>query len=369
MKPTPVFLALAAVAALAACGGGQVTSLVPNDPRTPQRRPTPTPIPSPTPSGTTVFNVLTKLPQFGIYNGGVEPPGYVPPPGVQVWFNNGVWYQAIKLTAAQQAQIGSYTAARITYTANCDNYDRIAGVFYAVKPTGVALTPSDPHTEIVHFISPFSDYTQGALATHVYPDANVSQYAHALADTSHDVWIGFSGGGNPYSGDPCATAGITNDVAFYYSLDLVVAPPAPSGAYSVFSPVAYVAETSLPVNGTFSPTAATNGNVTVLVDSHGPVDEYEYTQDTVLVNGVQVGAFSTQINCAQYAQYSPDGNPGIFQNNLTNNPRNWCPGALVPSHTFPASLNAGNNTVSLVVSPSTITSGDYFQTSINFTSP
>ena len=67
--------------------------------------------------------------------------------------------------------------------------------------------------------------------------------------------------------------------------------------------------------------------------------------------------------------FSPDGNPGIFRNNKSSNPRNWCPGALVAAHTFPATLDTGSNTVSLAVTPSQIPSGSFYATSINFTSP
>ena len=75
------------------------------------------------------------------------------------------------------------------------------------------------------------------------------------------------------------------------------------------------------------------------------------------------------IDCASYEQHSPRGNPGIFRNNTSSNPRNWCPGALVPSHTFPITLRAGQQSVALAVNPSTVPSGSYYATSISFTSP
>jgi hypothetical protein len=113
--------------------------------------------------------------------------------------------------------------------------------------------------------------------------------------------------------------------------------------------------------------------VTVIVSGHGAGgggDEYENTNDTVTVNGQTVGTFSTAIDCASFAKYSPDGNPGIFQgNNTALNPRNWCPGALVPSHTFPATLTPGINSVSLDSNPGAVPSGSNYATSINFTSP
>jgi hypothetical protein len=93
------------------------------------------------------------------------------------------------------------------------------------------------------------------------------------------------------------------------------------------------------------------------------------TQDTVTLNGTQVGSFNTKVDCASFEQYSPDGNPGIFRNNNTSNPRNWCPGELVPPRSFAATLNTGSNAVSLGITPSTVPSGSYYPTSFSFSSP
>jgi hypothetical protein len=79
------------------------------------------------------------------------------------------------LGASQQSQIGSVLAAQITYIAQCDNYDRLGSIFFIVKSKGEAPQPTDPRTEIVRWITPFSDCTQGAIATHVYPSADISR--------------------------------------------------------------------------------------------------------------------------------------------------------------------------------------------------
>jgi hypothetical protein len=131
---------------------------------------------------------------------------------------------------------------------------------------------------------------------------------------------------------------------------------------------------STPIAGTFENSGGPlMGHVTVIVSGHGssfPGDEYEYTDDTVTVGGQEVGLFSTKIDCAPYAAASPDGNPGIFQgNNTSANPRNWCPGAFVPSHTFPATLASGGTSVVLSISPPQVPSGSTFVTSITFTAP
>jgi hypothetical protein len=337
------------------------------------------------------FNVFDHIPQFGVYVGH-DPPGYTPPPGVLLWAHGAVF--VTKLTPMQQAAIGADLVARITYHAQCDNYDRIGGVFFVREPAGQTPQPTDPQTELVRFITPFSDYTQGAHATHVFPDADLSAYAQVLADPTHDIWIGIGGGSNPYSMDPCVALSKPADfqaVGFLYSLDFVSSKPlvrAPSTVFSaeVSGPGGYAnrawapqaiadfAEPSTPIHGTFdNPGGPLTGHVTVIVSGHGSDfggDEYEHTDDTVTVGGVEVGLFSTQIDCGPFAAASPDGNPGIFMGNTTYNPRNWCPGALVPSHTFPVSLAGWAKTaVTLGVSPPRVPMGSDYATSITFSAP
>jgi hypothetical protein len=331
------------------------------------------------------FNLFDHIPQFGIYVN-ADPANYTPPAGVLMWAH-GTMY-VTKLSAQQQAAIGSDLAARITYFAQCDNYDRIGGVFFLREPPGQAPKPTDPQTELVRFITPFSDYAQGALAKHVYPNADLSAYAQVLADPTHDIWIGIAGGSNPYSGDPCVPANLSADfkaIGFKYSLDFVsnsplavasstVFPALAPNAMGMMQAIANVAETSAPIDGTFvNPSrSALAGHVTVIVSGHGSAnggDEYEYTDDTVTVGAQKVGLFSTKIDCAPFAVLSPDGNPGIFQGNTTYNPRNWCPGALVPSHTFAATLPAGSTPVTLTVTPSAVPMGSNFATSITFSAP
>ena len=118
-------------------------------------------------------------------------PTFTPPAGVLMW-SFGTAY-VTKLSAAQQARIGADVAARITYHAQCDNYDRIGGVFFVVKPRDETPKPADARTELVRFITPFSNYKRGALATFIFPDADLSAYARTLADPTHDVWIGHRG--------------------------------------------------------------------------------------------------------------------------------------------------------------------------------
>jgi hypothetical protein len=414
------------------------------------------------------FNVFDHIPMFNIY-ASTPPSDYTPPQGILMWQNGTIF--VTKLSAGQKALIGADLAAQITYFAQCDDYDRIGGVFLLVEPPGQAPQPTDARIELVRFITPFSDYTKGPAATYVFPRGSLAAFANVLADPGRDVWIGMGGGSYPsYKGNPCTGLKVDAgsdflEVGFSYSLDFVSSVPLASGeavaipAFAVASPpppdagtaetgsvetgasdaeaadggsaeagaaeagatdaealeadtteadaidegsmedgsieagdtgvaateagapyaISNVPFTSTPVAGVFqNPGSTISGHVTVIVSGHGSDsdgDEYEYTKDTLSLGslesdaGTVLGSFSTEINCAPYAAASPDGNPGIFLYNATFNPRNWCPGALVPSHTFPATLSPGSNDVVLDIDPGAVPSGSYFQTSITFTSP
>jgi hypothetical protein len=327
----------------------------------------------------TVVTVFDQIPQFGIYVE-TDPQDYTPPEGVVMW-SHGTEF-VTKLSAQQKSQLGADLAARVTYFAQCDEYDRLGGLFFVVEPKGREPDPADPRIELVRFITPFSDYKQGALSTHVYPDADISAYAPALADPSQDVWLGIAGGSNPYNGDACTDtdgnlrSGVTADfavVGFKYSVELVSTQPLGDRASVTLHGAGKADETMLPVARTFSHEGdEVSGHITVIVSGHGSAaggNEYKSTQDTVTLDGVELGSFDTHIDCASFARFSPRGNPGIFKGNQTTNPRNWCPGALVPSHTFPATLTPGEHVIGLAVTPSTMPEGSYYSTSIAFSAP
>jgi hypothetical protein len=280
---------------------------------------------------------------------------------------------ATKLSDAQKTQIGTDITARITYHAQCDNYDRIGGVFAVVVLRDQTPTETTPRIELARFITPFSNYRRGDLATYVFPVADISSYAHTLADPAQDVWVGIGGGSNSYDGDPCTNTNMPAEykaVGFKYSLELVSTKPLAAGSAVTRIALYNVSAMRVPVTATLNnPGAELSGQVTVIVSGHGAEsggDEYQNTMDTLSVNGKAVGSFNTKIDCASFAKFSPDGNPGIFNANNAGNPRNWCPGALVPPHTFAAVLNPGANEVSLAIDPTRVPAGSYYTTSISF---
>jgi hypothetical protein len=319
------------------------------------------------------FKVFDQIPQFGMYATS-DPKNYTPPAGVLLW-KHGTEFVA-KLSAEQRAQIGADLKVRVTYHAQCDNYDRIGSSFFLRTAPGHMPSASDPRTELVRFITPFSDSTRGALATYVYPDSDVASYASTLVDPTQDVWIGIGGGSNPYDGDPCSNGDQPDDfkaIGFKYSLELVSTQPLTAATGITLTALYNTSAMQVPVTSKLdNPGASVMGHVTVIVSGHGSDsggDEYMNTLDSLSLNGQAIGSFDTKIDCASYAKFSPDGNQGIFMTNDAGNPRNWCPGALVPPHVFPAMLNAGSNSLSLAIDPSKLPSGSYYATSISFSAP
>ena len=293
-----------------------------------------------TPGGGTV-TVFDRIPQFGIYTSG-DPVGYTPPAGVLMW-NRGTEF-ARKLTDAEKALIGDDLRVRVSYHAQCDNYDRIGTVFYVATPRGTTPTAATPRVTLQDFITPFSNYWRGAKANYTFPDADLGPYAGALADPNKDVYVGIGGGSNPYNGDPCTSrTDITPEfraIGFKYSMSLISSVTLTARDHDVAGMISGIRETTNSIAaGPVAHTAAGNrGDIALVIAGYGSAaggEEYSNTTVTVSVNGTRVGSFATAVDCANLEQYSPDGNPGIFRNNTTSNPRSWCPGGLIPSRYFP----------------------------------
>lgn len=323
-----------------------------------------------------IAQVLDQAPQFGVYRS-TEPTTYTPPAGVLMW-GKGTEHVR-KLTVAEKAAIGDDVALRITYHAQCDPYDRFASVFYISTALGVAPTATTPRTTLVDFISPFSDMWQGVKATRVYPDVPINAFASALSNPNRDVWVGISGGSNPQYGEdscekhrPPVTDPAIAEVGFKYSLALVGRAPLSAGLDREV--VTFLSRTEQTKDTIDTASVAHSGDhntgvLMVSIAGYGASSGgQEYTNTTITVkSGAQtLASFSTAIDCATYEQYSPRGNPGLFRNNTTSNPRSWCPGAVVPTRFFDLGTLPANLQYTLKVgNPSPWTADSLYRTSIN----
>lgn len=292
------------------------------------------------PAPTNTINVFDHLPQFGIYRS--TEPTWTPPAGVLMW-TKGTEF-ARKLTDAEKAKIGGDAALRLKYHGQCDPYDRFGSLFFISMAKGTAPTVSTPRVTLTDFITPFSDAWQGTKSNYTFPDAGMGAYASALTNPDRDIWIGISGGSNPgYGSDSCQTRNITDpdyiQVGFLYSLDIVSTTPVTAGDRDITSILSrYDIKTNTYTSPAFTNTAAGGtGKLAISIAGYGAAnggEEYSNTTVKLTALGRQIASFSTAVNCAEYEQYSPRGNPGIFRNNTTTNPRSWCPGALVAMRFF-----------------------------------
>lgn len=332
-----------------------------------------TPPPPPVPE--TVVQVFDQIPQFGIYRS-TDPSWYTPPAGVLMW-SHGTEY-ARKLSATEKVQLGADLALRITYHGQCDEYDRFASVFFISTPIGVTPSVSTPRVTLVDFISPFSNAWQGAYSTRVYPNAAIWPYLDAMNDPNRDIWVGISGGSNPqYGSDACQQRGITDptiaEVGFKYSLSLVSTQPAgAAGDRDVISLLSRSEEkddaiTTAPANTTAQLNLAT---LAINIAGYGADpggQEYAKSNITIYRNGLTLAMFNTGVDCAALAVYSPRGNPGIFQNNLTTNPRSWCPGGVIQTRYYDlGAVNGITQDISVKVgNPSPWTAQSVYRTSLS----
>ncbi|WP_266159557.1 discoidin domain-containing protein [Dyella silvatica] len=318
--------------------------------------------------------VFDQIPMYGIYTSS-DPVGYTPPTGVLMW-NRGTEFVR-KLSSDEKTLLGDDLRVRVTYHAQCDNYDRIGTVFYISMPQGQAPIATTPRITLQDFITPFSDYWQGSKATYVYNDGNLASYADAMSDPDRDIWVGIGSGSNPYGGDPCDShSNLSADfkaVGFTYSLSLISSQTETALDRNIDTMLSGSNETSSQISASTVTQSVTNhsGDIALVIGAYGASDggeEYSNTSVDVTVNGTKVGSLNTAVDCADLGQYSPDGNPGIFQNNTQGNPRNWCPGGIIATHYFPVSNLSAEQDVSVSLDigrPSPYTSDSYYRTSLS----
>lgn len=333
----------------------------------------------------TTIQLLSQVPQFGVYQTSM-PPSYAPPPDIVVLRDDqhvirdqANWYTLIKLTAAQKQQLGENLIAKVTKDAGCDAFDRIESVVYLTEPIGIQPTANDlsRSVEMARFMTSFSTFNLDASPKpYVFPLMDVSLFAPLLADSTRDIWVGFSGGANPNYPDgrgaynPCwdkngnqlsnlPLAPYPTDLTsaqrqtifahtgFLFSLDLISTQPAvaPSSKVAVVADLNAPTQTGsgpmLSIAGTLNVSdpgdgaTTVRGTVNVIVTSHGTNSEFGFNSDnTLLLNGERVGAtFSLQANCNQFATpkinpLNPNINLGTVGANPTQ-PRNWCPAGSV----------------------------------------
>lgn len=227
-----------------------------------------------------------------------------------------------------------------------DFYDRLAYVYFSDKkpvadgPDQSLLT--NRGLEAMRFITPFfSNTTNPSQKTFISDVTDITDILPYI--NKPNVWVAVQIDNNP-------EYRIANKAGFTFSLSMVKTNTEPSGKY--LQPLFKTSMTTKQYEHTFEITKPlTAARLYITTSGHGADtggEEYAHRKHDVYVDGALAGTINTEKNCASYRQYSPLGNPGIFIGNGSFNPRNWCPGEVLPRYSiYLGDLSSGSHTVKI----------------------
>lgn len=227
-----------------------------------------------------------------------------------------------------------------------DFYDRLAYVYFSDKKP-VADGPdqsisTNSGIEAMRFITPFfSNTTNPSQKTFISDVTDITDILPYI--NKPNVWVAVQIDNNP-------EYRIANKAGFTFSLSMVKTSTEPSGKY--IQPLFKTAMTSKQYEHTFQTIKALTGaRLYITTSGHGAAsggEEYAHRRHDIYVDGLLADNINTEKNCASYRQYSPLGNPGIFIGNGSFNPRNWCPGEVLPRYSiYIGNLAQGSHTIKI----------------------
>ncbi len=229
-----------------------------------------------------------------------------------------------------------------------DFYDRLAYVYFSDKKP-VADGPdqgikTNSGIEAMRFITPFfSNTTNPSQKTFVSDVTDITDLLPYI--NKSNVWVAVQIDNNP-------EYRIANKAGFTFSLSIVKTDTEPSSKY--IQPLFKTSMTSKQYEYAFQTTKALTGaRIYITTSGHGAAsggEEYAHRRHDIYLDGLLTEAIATEKNCASYQKYSPLGNPGIFIGNGSFNPRNWCPGEVLPRYSvYVGDLAPGNHTLKIDV--------------------
>lgn len=231
----------------------------------------------------------------------------------------------------------------LTLYAQEDDYDRLAYVYFSDKkpvadgPDQSILT--NRGIETMRFITPF--FLSTTNPNQLTYTLDVTDITDIIPLLRKDIWVAVQIDNNP-------EYRIQNKAGFLFSLDLVKSATSLLNSY-----VQNLFKTAMTQN-TFEDTFSVRKNITdavinIYTSGHGSAsggEEYAHRTHNIYVDGVLKYTFNPKKDCAPYRKYSPQGNPFIFLGNNSYNPRNWCPGEVLPhNYVYAGNLAAGKHTV------------------------
>ncbi len=285
------------------------------------------------------ISLFKNIPVYGIYRYPVVDDTL--PNGI-IRLSNPAVARHINITSAMQ----NYTKGLqlvLTLYAQEDDYDRLGYVYFSDKkpvadgPDQSILT--NRGLEVMRIITPF--FLSTSNPNKLTYALDVTDITDIIPLFKKDIWVAVQIDNNP-------EYRIQDKAGFLFSLDLVKSSTTPLTSYlqNIFK----TSMTQKIYQDTFITTKnLTDAEINIYTSGHGSAsggEEYAHRVHNIYIDGVLKYTFNPQKDCAPYRKYSPRGNPFIFIGNNTYNPRNWCPGEVLPhNYVYLGNLAAGNHTI------------------------
>lgn len=292
---------------------------------------------------------------------------------------------AKKLTPEMLNAIGNTLEIEVNLKAACDNFDRIANVFFAFVPPGASTyntnDTSIPKVEVARFITPFMN--KNISPDNLFYNFKTNNVAEILTNQElldqYDIWVELQIFGVPYAAQE-QVAGCADRIDTFYGTLNFISDTDTSISYEdemVFIPLA----ANLPMNdynATDVPDETTriltfdldnpveHAKLFLITSNHGANtggEEYNRREHFVYLNEELVYNYIPGgTSCEPFRQFNTQGNgiygPQARTTRLWLSFNNWCPGDAIPIREIElGTLAAGQHTFKIDV-PSAVFTGD-----------
>lgn len=305
------------------------------------------------------FNVsFAQTNQLTIFNNIVFYDGYaettnLPMPADVVRLDNSRY--AKKLATTDISSILNTLSLSVTINALCDNYDRQGGVFFALVPTGEAITSENKKTiEIGRFITPFMNKNVAPNEVSYTYDLNhlVGTFKNEAFLSTYDIWVEFFLFGAPYSAHAQIPGCIGTDRPDVFQGTLTFSSTAQANPNMsnvpkpLWSRLRMNKSTDTDYPGTagrivhFSNEEQLNdAHVQLITSAHGANEggeEYVRRNHFVYFDDSQILTYKPGgLSCEPFRQYNTQPN-GIYGSSVQSANwwatwNNWCPGDKIPN--------------------------------------
>src|SRR5690554_500158 len=304
----------------------------------------------------TTINIFVEVLYYDGYAGLVDEEDLYEPIPENVLRHSNSRY-AVKLTPDHLNAIGNTLEIEVNLKAACDNYDRLAHVFFAFVPPGTTTYDSYdtdiPKIEAARFITPFMN--KNIMPDNLFFNFRTNNIAEMLTNSTilneYDIWVELEVFGVPYAAQQqvsgCANRidtfyGTLNfitdtDSSIVYDDEMVFLPLAAQLNMNNYNSTDVPGETTRIINFELD-APVQNAKLYLITSNHGANsggEEYNRRWHYIYLNDELVHEYIPGgRSCEPFRQFNTQGN-GIY----SPQPRstrmwlgfnNWCPADVVP---------------------------------------